>query len=139
MGWKSLYGTNVYMKDGVLAGNISDREAIIVSAPWLYTDLRECSKITLKIKNNSYATRLKISVFSRDHGPGFWKTFTEPVDWDTKEWITVPISSNDSGFVTYTIELSKFKEVNERLMQVALQPAFDTYNGSWEIDEIVVE
>ncbi|MFC2099162.1 family 43 glycosylhydrolase, partial [Bacteroidota bacterium] len=139
MGWRALGGTNVYMKDGVLAGNITDRNATIVSAPWLYTDTRECSRITIKMKNNSYATRLKISIVTRNLDSAFWSSYTKPVDWSKQDWVTVPISSNDSGFVTYTIDLSKFEEVNERLMQVALQPAFDTFNGTWEIHEIVVE
>lgn len=139
MGWKALNGTNVYMNEGVLAGNISNRNATIVSATWLYTDTRECTRITVKMKNNSFATRMKVAIFTREMGPGFWRSHNKPVDWGKQEWITIPISSNDNDFVTYTIDLSRFRQVNERLMQVALQPAFDTYNGTWEIDEIVVE
>lgn len=139
MGWKALSGTNVYMSDGILAGKISNRNATIVSATWLYTDTRDCSQITIRIRNNSWATRMRVAIFSLDEGPGFWRSVTEPVDWEKQQWITVPISSNMNDFETYTIDLSKFKEVNMRLMQVAIQPAVDTYNGTWEIDEIIVK
>ncbi len=95
MGWKALRGTNVYMKEGVLAGNINEPNAIIASAPRLYTDTRNCSKISITIKNNSYATRIRVAIVTRNEGGDFWT------------------------------------------LQVAIQPAMDTYNGTWEIDEII--
>ena len=33
----------------------------------------------------------------------------------------------------------KFKSINDKLMQITVQPAVNTYNGIWEIDEIIVE
>ena len=37
------------------------------------------------------------------------------------------------------MEFSTFKNINERLMQLAVQPAVNTYNGTWKIDEIIIE
>ncbi|MDW7692448.1 family 43 glycosylhydrolase [Flammeovirgaceae bacterium SG7u.111] len=139
MGWKALSGTDLVFRDGILTGNISDKNATIQSAPWLYTDTQECSKVTFKIKNNSEATQMKFAIFTRNQGPGFWTAGTESLDWNKQEWVTIPIKANDSDFSTYSIELSQFKVVNERLMQVALQPASTALRGTWEIDEIVIE
>lgn len=139
MGWKALRGSNVYMNDGVLSGKISEPKALIHSAPWLYTDTEGLSKITIRIRNRSYANHLKIAIFSRNKDGNFWRECTEPVEWDKQDWVTIPVSSNDTEFKTYTIDLSRFKEVNEKLMQIAIQPAVNTYNGTWEIDEVVVE
>ncbi|MGQ1787608.1 MULTISPECIES: family 43 glycosylhydrolase [unclassified Saccharicrinis] len=139
MGWKALRGSNIYMNDGVLSGKINEPKALIQSAPWLFTDTEGCSKIKIKIRNGSHAGLLRIAIFSRDMDGDFWKECTEPVEWDKQDWITLPISSNDTEFKTYTIQLSKFKEVNEKLMQIAIQPAANTYNGTWEIDELIVE
>ena len=137
--WKSTGGTSLYWNNGILGGNLSRPGAIIQSPSWLFTDTEECSEIQIRMKNSSFATRMRIAIFTRDTGKGFWQSATEAVDWDEQEWITVPISSNDMDFVTYTLPLSSFREVNEKLMQVAVQPAVDTWNGTWEIDEIVVK
>lgn len=136
MGWKVLHGTTMYLGDGTLSGKISEPKALIQSAPWLYTDTKGCSKITIKMRNRSYATQLKIAIFTRDTGPGFFKESTGPVDWGKQDWVSIPISSNDKEFKTYTVDLSQFKDVREKLMQMAIQPAVDTYNGTWEIDDI---
>lgn len=139
MGWKALNGTDLQFSNGILKGRISANNALIQSAPWLYTDTRLCSKVTFKIKNNSDAKEMKFAIYTRNQGPSFWGEGIGQVDWKQQEWISIPISSNDSDFVTYTIELSQFKEVNERLMQIALQPVSDVTSGSWEIDEILVK
>ena len=140
MGWKALNGTTAEFKEGKLTGIISEKNAIIRSAPWLYTDTRLCSKVTFKVKNNSAAKEMKFSIFTRDENENeFWTVRTEPVNWDKQQWITIPISSNSNEFKTYTIELNQFKQVNNRLMQVAFQPAANVASGSWEIEEIRVE
>lgn len=139
MGWKAIRGSNLYLNDGVLSGKISEPKALIQSAPWLYTDTEGCSKIYIKIRNRTYATQLKIAIFSRNKGANFWQECTEPVMWDEQDWITIPLTSNDTEFKTYTINLSRFKEVNGKLMQIAIQPAVNTYNGTWEIDELLIK
>lgn len=138
MGWKAIRGTSMYMNNGVLTGEISEAKALIQSTSWLYTDTEGCSKITIKMKNNSYATVFNIAIFSRNQGGNFWQECTEPVKWDDQDWVTIPVTANDTEFKTYTINLSKFKEVNEKLMQIAIQPAVNANNGTWEIDEIIV-
>ncbi|MDV7188004.1 family 43 glycosylhydrolase [Lutibacter sp. TH_r2] len=139
MGWKALKGTTVEFKDGKLKGTISAKNAVIRSAPWLYTDTKLCSKVTFNIKNNSNANQMKFSIFTRNKSGDFWRTETGEVDWDSKEWVTIPISANDTEFKSYTINLNQFKEINERLMQVAVQPAANIDSGSWEIEEIRIE
>ncbi|MEM9340173.1 MAG: family 43 glycosylhydrolase [Bacteroidota bacterium] len=139
MGWKALRGTNVYMSDGKLTGNVSEPKALVQSASWLYTDTQGCTKVTIKLRNRSYASFLKIALFTRNKGGSFWREATEPVKWEEQDWVTLPISSNDTEFKTYEISLSRFKEINEKLMQLAIQPAANTYNGTWEIEEIRVE
>ncbi|MEH0152699.1 family 43 glycosylhydrolase [Limibacter armeniacum] len=139
MGWQALKGTDIAYHKGVIAGQLTEKEATVVSAPWLYTDTRECSEITIRMKNSSVAKALKFSIFSRDRGNGFWTSFTEPVDWSKQDWVTIPIKANDTDFHTYTIPISQFKDLKERLMQVAVQPAADAVSGNWEIDEIIVK
>jgi hypothetical protein len=140
MGWKALEGTDVSFKDGKLVGKISKKNALIRSAPWLYTDTRLCSKITFKVKNNSAATEMKFSIYTRnDKEEDFWQVGTAPVKWENQQWLTIPITSNDKDFVTYSTSLSGFNDVKNRLMQVAVQPAVDADSGSWEIDEILIE
>ncbi|TXG38378.1 family 43 glycosylhydrolase [Seonamhaeicola maritimus] len=139
MGWKALRGSNIYLNDGILSGKISEPKALIQSAPWLFTKSEGLSKITIKIKNSSYANHLKLSVYSRNMDQNFWQNATEPVDWSAQQWVSIPISSNDTEYKTYTIPISKFKKINKKLMQIAIQPAVNTYNGTWEIDEIIIE
>ena len=140
MAWRAVKGSTVYRtKDGALGGEVSENQATIESAAWLYTLSEECSTISIRIKNNSHAGRMRIAIDSRDYGKGFWNTGSGKKDWTKEPWVTVPIESNCDEFRTYTIPLSKFGHLKERIMQVAIQPLFDTFNGSWEIDEIVIE
>ncbi|MFI3249081.1 MAG: family 43 glycosylhydrolase [Rikenellaceae bacterium] len=140
MAWSSVYGTTLYRNgDGALAGEVTCNNAIIESAAWLYTLSEECTQIKIRIKNNSYATRLRIAIDSRDEGAGFWQSGSGKKDWSNEQWVTIPIESRSDEYRTYTIPLSKFDDIKQRIMQVALQPIFDTYNGTWEIDEISIE
>ena len=139
MGWKAINGTNLYMSNGSLAGKIKEPKAMVQSAPVLYTPMEGCTKVIIKLRNKSYANHLKISLATRDKGRDFWSSAANPIDWTKEQWITVPISSNDTEFQTYEIKLSKFKEIKGRLLQVAVQPAVNTYNGTWEIEEMVIE
>ncbi len=139
MGWSALSGTSVSFGKGAISGNISAEHALIQSAPWLYTLSADCSKISFKIKNETSATELKLAIFSRNHEKGFFKAGTEPVDWSKQEWIAIPISANEKRFKTYTLNLSKFKEIKDRIMQIAVQPAANAGRGKWTIDEIIVD
>lgn len=138
MGWKARKGTSVYWSDGKLAGRINQPGALIQSASWLYTDTKGCNQVQIKLKNNTDADHLKIALFTRNRGPRFWQEATEPVNWEQQKWISIPISSHDDTFKVYTIPIERFGELGEKLMQLAVQPAVNTYNGSWEIDELVV-
>ncbi|WP_282036302.1 family 43 glycosylhydrolase [Saccharicrinis aurantiacus] len=139
MGWKALNGTSIYMNDGKLSGKISEPKALLTSAPVLFTPMDGCTKVIIKIRNQSYADRLKISLATRNKGQDFWSSAANPVNWDEQEWINIPISANDTEFKTYEIKLSQFKDIKDRLLQVAVQPAVNTYNGTWEIEEIIIE
>lgn len=139
MGWKALNGTNIYLNHGALSGKIKEPKALIQSAPWLFTTIEGLSQLTIKMKNSSYANQVKIALYTRNLDGEFWQNGTEQVKWDKQQWITIPMTSNDTEFQTYTIPLSKFKNLNEKLMQIAIQPAVNTYNGTWEIDELIVE
>ncbi|MFR9600161.1 MAG: family 43 glycosylhydrolase [Rikenellaceae bacterium] len=140
MFWKAVSGTTLYRSgDGALSGEVNKNNAVIESASWLYTPSKDCSKISITIKNQSYATRMRIALDSRDEGAGFWKSGTGAKDWSKEKWVTIPIESNSDEYRTYTIPLSKFGDVKGRIMQLAVQPIFDTYNGTWSIDEIVIE
>ncbi|MDC0584708.1 family 43 glycosylhydrolase [Bacteroidales bacterium] len=139
MGWKAMNGTNIYMSDGSLTGKINEPKALIQSAPVLYTPMEECTKVSIKIRNQSYASALKISLATRNKGKDFWSSAADPIDWSKEDWITIPISSNDTEFKTYEISLSKFNEIKDQLLQVAVQPAVNTYNGTWKIEEIIIK
>ena len=138
MGWKALNGTDLLFKNGKIRGDISAKNATVQSAPWLFTNTEECSHFTISIKNKSNAKQLKLALFSRDLEKGFWKE-TDPVKWEQQQWVSIPISSNDKEFKTYTIQLSQFNKLKERLMQIAMQPVSDANNGTWEIEEMHIE
>lgn len=140
MGWKALKGTTVCRdENNSLSGDINDSKALIVSAPWLCTISKDCKEIRVTIKNRSYANKMRIALFTRDSGKDFWTSFTNPVDWDNQEWVTQIIEPNSDRFITYKIPFSKFTKINQQIMQVALQPLFDTYNGHWEIKNITIQ
>ncbi|WP_109831281.1 family 43 glycosylhydrolase [Reichenbachiella versicolor] len=138
MGWVTEDDQDVNYADGVISGEVTKKGAVIKSAPWLYTKSSLCSDMSFRIKNNSEATELKVALFSRDRSRNFWSE-TAPVDWTAQEWITIPISSEDEEFKTYELSLSKFSDIKERIMQVAIQPAADASSGSWEIDEVIIK
>lgn len=140
MGWQAISGTNLAFKEGKLMGNLSEKNAIIRSAPWLYTDTKLCSEVEIKIKNNSDAEELKFAIYTRkEKTKNFWSMNTKPLNWAEQQWVTVPITKNDIDFKTYQIKLSEFINVKDRLMQIALQPAANTNSGSWELDEIIIK
>ncbi|TNJ45679.1 hypothetical protein KFZ70_10650 [Tamlana fucoidanivorans] len=139
MGWQTLNGTNLYVNRDVLSGNAFNRGATVKSAPWLYTDLSACKKLKVKLKNSSYANQMKIALYTRNEGAGFWTIDMDNINWDEQNWVTIPISANDTDFATYTIELTQFGNINKRLMQLAIKPIFNAFNGLWEIDEISIE
>lgn len=140
MGWKAINGTNLSFENGKLKGEFSEGKAIIQSAPWLYTKTADCSEITIKIRNNSNATKLKLAIFTRDENEqGFWENGTGPVDWSDKKWVSIPIKSEKNNFETYTISLSELNNIKNRLMQIAIQPTSDAISGSWEIDEVIIQ
>ncbi|MGY6648167.1 family 43 glycosylhydrolase [Wenyingzhuangia sp. IMCC45574] len=138
MGWKGARGTDLSFKDGVISGTVTEKGAMVTSAPWLYTKTEPCSKIEIKIKNNSKATELKIALFTRTKGKNFWSNTTPP-NWDKLQWVTIPITANEQEFKVYTVDLSEFKNLNKRLMQVAIQPAANAKTGTWSIDEVIVK
>ncbi|MCW2120313.1 family 43 glycosylhydrolase [Flavobacterium sp. 7A] len=140
MGWSAVNGTTTSFKDGKLIGTLSSKNAMVQSAPWLYTSSKNCSKITINIKNNSTATTLKLAVFSRDEKENnFWANGTGQVDWKKQQWVEIPISKNDSKFKSYTINLSQFQKVKNRLMQIALQPTVNASYGNWEIEDVMID
>lgn len=140
MGWQVIQGAELAFKDGKLIGNVSEKNAIIRSAPWLYTDARLCSEISVKIKNLSDAETLKLAVHTRNEKTkNFWSVNTKENDWSKKQWVSTPIQPNSSEFLTYTIKLSDFSEVKNRIMQIALQPLSDVSSGKWEIEEVIIK
>lgn len=140
MGWKSLKNTTLVKgMDDVLKGTLIDSGAVIVSAPWLCTLSSECKSIKIRMKNLSMSNKLRISLFTRDKGKNFWTSFNSPVDWNAQEWITVNIKDNSVDYETYEINLSKFSNIKEYIMQVALMPLVDVEKGKWIIDYILID
>ncbi|NIJ44875.1 hypothetical protein FHR24_001314 [Wenyingzhuangia heitensis] len=138
MGWQANKGTNLVFIAGKIKGDINNPSAMITSAPWLYTASKLCSKITINIKNNTASKELKIALYSRDKGGNFWSN-TEPVNWEKEQWISVPITANDVDFKSYTVDLSKFKHIKDKIMQVGIQPAVGVNSGNWTIEEIIIK
>ncbi len=141
MGWKSLNNTTVtHLQDGGISGVLSGKNATLVSAPWLYTDTRLCTKMSITLKNNSSAKYIKLAIYTRDEKEkNFWASDNKPIDWGKQEWVTIPIVSNTKEFKTYTVDLSLFKQVKSRLMRVALQPASDAPKGTWELANVNIK
>ncbi len=140
MGWQAIQGTTLAFKNGKLTGNLSEKKATIRSAPWLYTNTKLCDEVEIKIKNNSNSEELKLAIFTRNEKEkNFWVIKTEPINWSAQEWVSIPISKNDSDFKTYKIKLSEFSNVKNRVMQIAVQPASNANSGFWELDEIIIK
>ncbi|GJM62443.1 family 43 glycosylhydrolase [Persicobacter diffluens] len=138
MGWNALNGTTLYKGENRISGDISGKKAIIQSAPWLFTSTDGLSQIKIKLKNNTRANKMKVSLFTRDLSQRFWSEYTGQVDWEGEKWVEIPISAMDSDYQTYIIPLDQF-EVKEKLMQLALIPAANAYDGKWEIEEVIIE
>ena len=140
MGWKAVNGTTVYLKEkNVLAGKISEKRATIISAPWLFTDTEGCNEISISIKNNSKADQLRIAIYTRNEDADFWTVDKTPTDWASEDWVTIPIAAKTDDFLYYSLDLSKFKEVNDKLMQLAIQPLSNASKGTWEINHISIK
>ncbi|MFR9651854.1 MAG: family 43 glycosylhydrolase [Rikenellaceae bacterium] len=138
MFWSGVEGTEVERRDGAIGGEIDALGATIESAAWLYTLGKECNEITIRIKNNTPATTLRVAIDSRNEGRGFWNTGKGKKNWSEEQWAEIEIKSNSNRYRSYTIPLSNL-EIKDRMMQVAIQPAADADSGSWEIDKIVIE
>ncbi len=137
--WTAANGTTLaHTSKGAIEGRVSAKGATIASAAWLFTLSEVCSEITIKIKNNSDATELKLTLDSRDEGRGFWNSNGGEKDWSTMSWVTIPIKPNSDKYRSYTVSLDQFADVKERIMQLAIQPAADAASGEWSIDEIII-
>ena len=114
-----MNGTSLFLNNGALSGKFAEPGGIVQSASWLYTDTKPCSKITIKLKSSSYATRMRLSIVSRNIDANFWSKGTDPVDWTKEEWITVPRITSYNVCYTKLLRASMFRETIDNLIRVA--------------------
>ncbi|MRT91971.1 family 43 glycosylhydrolase [Ancylomarina sp. 16SWW S1-10-2] len=134
MGWNSLSGGTLDWKVGSVSGNI-EGHTVIESSNWLITDLTKCKHLVLQLKNNSRSTQARISLALFNPKKG--KYWSNPeIDWSQETQYDLDISSNDTDFKEYQIDLSQNMNLKSSLKRIRIEPALGVNTGSWEIKYI---
>lgn len=139
MGWKPVNdATCEWDGKDMIYGTVSAKKATVRSAPWLYTDYKKCSTLSVTIKNDSPATEMEVAVFDRVSAK-FWQEGNREPDWNSLTWTTVPVKAQSKDFETYTIDLTKIPNRKARVMLVAVRPASNATTGKWAISDITMK
>jgi len=137
MGWRSASGTQVqWNNSGTIQGKVSGIRPIIESANWASTNT-EGRDLKIRIKNNTYASKLKLSfaLFKTDI-ERFW-SYPE-INWLEEASIEIHLTPNSLKFVTYTLPLKSVKNLPAHLKRLRIE-FLDADAGDWEIDYIRIE
>lgn len=136
MAWAANEGTSLEWEKGLIKGDLKGH-AIIESAVWLLTDLTKYNMLVLKLKNQSKATKARVSIASFNPGHHFWEK--PAIDWEKEASFEIEISSNDTDFKEYKINLSAHPYLKNTLKRVRIEPALDVTKGSWELSYLSIE
>ncbi|MDO6761265.1 family 43 glycosylhydrolase [Tamlana sp. 2_MG-2023] len=138
MGWRSPADTDKvqWTNEGRLRGEISSKKPIIESANWATTDIKG-RVLTLKLKNETSATKLKVSFASlKTDVPRFW-SFPN-INWLEEASHTISLEPQNTEFKTYTLNLDAVSNLPSSLKRLRLE-FLNTSSGTWEIDYIRIE
>lgn len=137
-GWEAEFGTtSLWNNDGYIAGEISEKGAMISSVPYLGMETSKAKSISFKLKNNTSSTRARIYLSTFDTYKAFWQTI-EPIEWDTVPFVDVEIKANTKEYQTVSVKIESFSDLKNNLRQIRIAPAYDASSGSWEIDDISI-
>lgn len=138
MGWREISGTNLVWnkRDKSISGEISGN-AVIESVTWIMGETEKLSKLTVRLKNNSCAEKMRISIATYNPTKGrFWEEYQ--IDWDNEFSSVVDLGSSSKGFVEYQIDIPK-GALRKNLKAVSVEPAIGAEQGTWEISSIILE
>lgn len=139
MGWRSVEGTTFkWNSRKSISGKLNGYSASIESARWLMTDIKKYSTLIIHLKNNTNAVKAKVLIASHNLKGSFWKQ-NKPVNWSDSVKVDFEISSNDTKFKKYKINLSDSVNLKDVLERIKIYPALNVAKGTWEINKISIE
>lgn len=137
MGWCALKGTTMeWNNKGFIEGVVSEYDAMIGSAVFLWNDMAKLKEISFDLTNDSDAQCASIGLATVKYEPWFWTVYSGEVKSEDCVFIDVPIKK---GSQTISIPLSDFGNLNERLMQIRIKPTKNAVSGKWKIDNIILK
>lgn len=142
MGWHAESGTTLKYdkKKNSIKGEISAQNAVIESAIYLQTQVHDVEGVELQIRNETSSTKARVGLGTYEYSKGpFWDICPPPYDWSKGTFVEVDIEPNSKEMQRITIPISKFKGMNNTLMQVRVEPAPEATSGKWEIGEVIVK
>ncbi|MFI3319866.1 MAG: family 43 glycosylhydrolase [Rikenellaceae bacterium] len=145
MGWHATSGTTLKYDKSTesIKGDISEKNAAIESAIFLMSEIKDLKEVKIEIRNETKATKLRIGMMSymnpRTNPKEFyWNVYPVKSDWSQGSFVEVEMKPNSKKMQQFTIPISQFKGLKQKLMQVRVEPACNASKGSWEIDNLIV-
>lgn len=137
MGWRSVSNTNVQWDNlGIIQGEIAGIKPIIESANWATTNTKG-RDLKIRIKNNTGASKLKLSFALFKTGiKRFW-SYPE-INWLEEASVKIDVTPNNTEFVTYTLPLKSVENMPAKLKRLRIE-FLDVDSGNWEIDYIRIQ
>jgi len=136
-GWHEIRGTSFTWKDGVIKGKVYGH-ASIQNAMWSGVPLANKKRtVVIKLKNKTRATKAKLYVASFTPKKRFF--LDSEINWAETPQFTFDIKPNDTKFSEYRIDISNYKNYEEKLKRLRLDLALGQIRGSWEIESIIIE
>ncbi|MFI3288988.1 MAG: family 43 glycosylhydrolase [Rikenellaceae bacterium] len=140
MGWHADSGTTLEYdkKKESIKGVISAKGAAIESAVYINANTKALKSVKLEIRNETPSTKLRVGLGSVYKAKLFWKEHSPFYDWSKGSFVEVDIEPNSKKMQQIEVPISQFKELDEVLMQVRIEPATEASSGKWEIDNLIV-
>ncbi len=124
-GWYAANNVSGAILNNALALNVTGGDPYINSPYGLNVDAGKYKYIRLTMKNNTSDTTAKF----------YWITNSD-IQFDESRSVTFTITSNDTGFGEYTIDLSKNSTWSGRIEQLRFDPVNNVSSGTVDIKQI---
>lgn len=146
MGWHADCGTTLeYNKRSKsIKGELTAESAAIESAIFLMSEISKLKSVTLDIRNQTSATKLRVGLMSymnprTQPREFFWNVYPTESNWNEASFVEVEVAPNSKELQHIEIPIAQFKGLKQKLMQVRVEPASNASRGKWEIENIIVK
>ncbi len=141
MGWhiEEEGSTFAWNKEGYIEGKISQEGASVSSAIFLMCNLNTNKKLSFKLKNESAAKSLRISLASYEPVRFAWNEYPIKSDWSAHPSVEIPVEPKSKEWREYSVDVSQFKGHKQTLMQIKIEPAVGVKSGKWSLDDIILK